>query len=422
MSRLKTGYYCGCCCIYNMTHTEMFVEAGHVGLLMNDRNEYLFAQPGMHNIGSYFVRVVSDPVPLRGHIQHGNRTIVIIEQGYIGYATDNGQPLLLPPGIHVWTSESLDFHKAVALKDHLIHLGPYTLITVDEGYAAVTQNNGKQMILPGGHTHLLDYMNWKFEKFMTLKIQTDDLEKIQATSADNINMMVTSTVNWRITDPVIAATMAAETMATSGKAGEISADITKLRKDVLKQALASLAGFIGSVNYSESFHMSAAAQSEKRIDHAAREQRERQSDEPFAEPVGKGFADNPLYDSDKMMTAIEHSNRVTRTYGIEVMSINIISAAPCDAALTKSLACGAVASAEALQAETAARGTANALRISAEAHAEKVRIESQGDADSAIIAARAAGEAVRIQAESDKRADILRGEGLAQRTRLHAEA
>merc|ERR1712054_734885 len=125
------------------------------------------------------------------------------------------------------------------------------------------------MILPGGHTHLLDHMNWKFEKFLTLKIQTDELQKIQATSADNINMMVTSTVNWRITDPVTAATMAAETMATSGKAGEISADITKLRKDVLKQALASLAGFIGSVNYSESFHMSAAAQSENRIDSVA---------------------------------------------------------------------------------------------------------------------------------------------------------
>jgi len=403
-------------------HTEMFVPAGHVGLLMNDRNEYLFAQPGMHNIASCFIRVVSKPVALRGHIQHGNRTIVIVEQGFIGYATDNGQPILLPPGIHVWTSESLDFHKSVPLKDHYIVLGPYTVLTVDEGYAAVTQNNGRQMILPGGHTHLLDHMNWKFEKFMTLKIQTDDLEKIQATSADNINMMVTSTVNWRITDPVIAATMAAETMATSGRAGEISADITKLRKDVLKQALASLAGFIGSVNYSESFHMSAAAQSDHRLDQPKRTASGTIFNEPCAEPAGKGFSDNPLYDSEKMMTAVEHANRVTRTYGIEIMSINIISAAPVDAALTKSLACGAVASAEALQAETAARGTANAVRISAEAQAEKVRIESQGKADSEIIQARASGEAVRIQAEAEKKSEILRGEGAAERTRLHANA
>jgi len=361
---------------------------------------------------------------LRDHIKHGNRTIVIVEQGYVGYATDNGQPVLLPPGIHVWTSESLEFHRAVALKDHRITLGPYTLITVDEGYAAVTQNNGKQMVLPGGHTHLLDHMNWKFEKFMTLKIQTDDLERIQATSADNINMMVTSTVNWRIVDVVIAATMAAETMATSGKAGDVSADITKLRKDVLKQALASLAGFIGSVNYSESFHMSAAVQSKKRL--------KKQSDavgapygddgEPGAEPIGKGFADNPLYDTEKMMSAVEHANRVTRTYGVEVMSINIISAMPCDDALTKSLASGAVAAAMALQEETAARGTANAVRISAEAEAERARIESQGCADSEIIKSRATAESERIRAESDKAADILRGEGTAESTRLHATA
>lgn len=259
---------------------------------------------------------------------------------------------------------------------------------------------------------------------MTLKIQTDELEQIQATSADNINMMVTSTVNWRITDPVIAATMAAETMATSGKAGEISADISKLRRDVLKQALASLAGFIGSVNYSESFHMSAAAQSEKRIDTIARNSRSGAVglDEPAAEPTGKGFSDNPLYDTEKMMTAVEHANKVTRTYGIEVMSINIISAAPVDAALTKSLACGAVASAEALQAETAARGTANAVRISAEAQAEKSRIESQGRADSEIIQARAAAESVRIKAEADKQSEIFQAEGAAERTKLHAQA
>ena len=30
---------------------------------------------------------------------------------------DNGQPVLLPPGIHVWTSESLKFLKAVAAQD-----------------------------------------------------------------------------------------------------------------------------------------------------------------------------------------------------------------------------------------------------------------------------------------------------------------
>ena len=37
-------------------------------------------------------------------------------------------------------------------------------------------------------------------------------------------------------------------------------DVNKLRKDVLKQATASLAAFIGEVRYSDSFHISAGRQ------------------------------------------------------------------------------------------------------------------------------------------------------------------
>jgi len=130
---LWCGYTPGLCCVYSCTHTEMFVPAGHVGLLMDDQNRYLFASPGMHNISSMFVRKTGAPKPLRGHIKHGNRTIVIVDQGFIGYAEDNGQPLLLPPGIHIWTSETLDFKNSLPLNEHLILLGPYTLLTVDEG-------------------------------------------------------------------------------------------------------------------------------------------------------------------------------------------------------------------------------------------------------------------------------------------------
>merc|ERR1719198_1489498 len=187
-------------------------------------------------------------------------------------------------------------------------------------------------------------------------------------------MMVSSTVNWRIVDVEVAATMAAETMATDGKAGGISADIIKLRRDVLKQSLASLAAFIGSVNYSESFHMSAAAAGNVKL----RAVEGHPVDDHGSAVTEKKFVENPMYDIEKMGTSVEHANRVTRTYGVEIMSINIISATPCDAKLTTSLASGAVASAEALQAETAARGQANAVRIAAEAEAARLKSEAEG--------------------------------------------
>jgi hypothetical protein len=160
-------YYClPCVCgpLYHCTHVNLHVEPQHVGLLMDDKNNYMFAQPGIHNHFTCCgqLQVSKDRTKrLRGHITHGNRTIVIIEQGYIGYATDNGQPVLLPPGIHVWTSESLDYVQSLPLDQPIVKLGPYTLVTVDEGYAAVTQDNGKQKILDGGGTHLLTHKNWK---------------------------------------------------------------------------------------------------------------------------------------------------------------------------------------------------------------------------------------------------------------------
>ena len=183
-------------------------------------------------------------------------------------------------------------------------------------------------------------------------------------------------VNWRIVNVEVAATMAAETMNSSGT-GTVSADISKLRRDVLKQAIASLAGFIGSVNYSNSFHVAAAAQ-------ASREAPPLAEAVPVAatdEETPPAFNDNPLYDEEKMSSAVEHANKVTRTYGVEIMSINIISATPCDQALTRALASGAVASAEALQAETAARGQARAISIAAEAEASRCKIAAEGEAN-----------------------------------------
>jgi len=406
--RCKYGYYC-CpvlgCILYSCTHTEVFIPAGHVGLFMDGSQNYLFAQPGMHNIGSVWIKYIGQsPLPINQQLQHGNRVILVVEQGYVGLAFDNGQPVLMPPGIHVWTSETLRYREAVALDQHILKLGPYTLLTVDEGYAAVTQNNGRQQILEGGHTHLLDHKNWRFEKLMALKIHTDDLEKIKATSADNITMLVTSTVTWKIVDPMLAATMAAETMAIGG--GTVSSDITKLKQDVLKQAIASLASFMGGVNYSDSFHMAAqAAQAQQGTGTMPMGASAAAREEPESESK---TLDNPLYDTARMTNCVAHANNVTQGYGVKILSINILSAVPVDEELTKALACGAVASAQALQAETAARGNAKAMRIDAEAAAAKAQIEADGEAQAALAEAKSSAEAAKIIAEGQKKsADLI---------------
>eukprot|EP00976_Prorocentrum_cordatum_P097828 1191147-Prorocentrum_minimum.AAC.2 len=206
--------------------TDGCLRAGEDGA-----GKYLFFGPGVHKYNNMFGSVARYDTPLTTPIiSNGNRSIVTIKQGYIGYAEDMGQPVLLPPGLHEWESSTLVFIEAIDLNNTMIHLGPYTLLTVDEGivsihvrihaystdvlervqtqtsshspvplharflsllglsfvlmrqpagpnltnprrhctgYAAITQNNGEQIVLPGGKTHLLTHRNHKFEKFMS---------------------------------------------------------------------------------------------------------------------------------------------------------------------------------------------------------------------------------------------------------------
>eukprot|EP00568_Trieres_chinensis_P007517 CAMPEP_0183293972 /NCGR_PEP_ID=MMETSP0160_2-20130417/2474_1 /TAXON_ID=2839 ORGANISM="Odontella Sinensis, Strain Grunow 1884" /NCGR_SAMPLE_ID=MMETSP0160_2 /ASSEMBLY_ACC=CAM_ASM_000250 /LENGTH=571 /DNA_ID=CAMNT_0025455193 /DNA_START=126 /DNA_END=1841 /DNA_ORIENTATION=- len=414
---------------YNCFNTEVVVPPGCICCFVDSDNNYIFAKPGVHNINDPFLEQAGNPIALRGNVrlaggrpgaildrqdplvEHGNRTIVTVPQGKLGYATDRGQPVLLPPGLHSWKSDTLKYERTYELDKHVIEIGPYTILTVDEGYSAITQNNGLQVVLEGGKTHLLTHQKWRFEKFITLKIQTDDLESIEAASADNVIMSVDSTVVWKIKDVQIAATMAAETMASAGQ-GEISADITKLRRDVLKQAIASLAGFIGSVNYSDSFNVAAAAQRNMETAEAI----------PIGEgatcPDGRASADNPMFDTQGMSEAVAHANNITSKFGVEILSINIISANPVDDKLTQSLATGAVASAEALQAETQARGMAKAMKIEAEAKAITTKINAESEAMATIVKAKADGEAEMVRAEGAKAAEILRAEGSKQAAEL----
>jgi len=399
--------------LYDCFNHEVFVPAQHLGLFQNQRGEYVFAESGMHNVSGFFWKFLGLAAVNEGNcIRHGNRTVVIVNQGELGYATDRGQPVLLPPGVHSWTSETLKYEKTHNLSNHLIRVGPYTLVTVDEGYVSISQDNGKQRILCGGKTHFLNHMNWKHEKYLSLKIQTDDIESIEATTADNVNVSVTSTVNWRIVNPEVTAVMAANTQTMSGT-GETSADITKLRRDVLKQALASMASFVGSVNYSGSFHVSAANNAERSKTaqsnvalaipaSAAGGDADMSKPEPSAPVANLSddlYLENPLYNSEKMSAATAHANSITSTYGIEILSINIISAVPVDKKLTSSLASGAVAAAESLVAETSARGQAAAKMIEATADADAMLLRADGMKAAAIK--KAEGEAEGIKMISD---------------------
>ena len=185
-------------CFYSKFVKMFEVPRGSIQPFADGRGGFGFFGPGLHRVVDVAVTLTGrGPTALNTSIiRNGNLTIVTVPQGNLGFALDQGEPVLLPPGLHYIRSDTLSYERAFDLSEQVVKLGPYTCITVDEGYSIITQDNGKQVILPGGQVHLLTHRNWKLENVMSLKVQTDQLDKIEAASADNVQMCVTSTVSW----------------------------------------------------------------------------------------------------------------------------------------------------------------------------------------------------------------------------------
>eukprot|EP00554_Chaetoceros_debilis_P007807 CAMPEP_0194073574 /NCGR_PEP_ID=MMETSP0149-20130528/944_1 /TAXON_ID=122233 /ORGANISM="Chaetoceros debilis, Strain MM31A-1" /LENGTH=551 /DNA_ID=CAMNT_0038753605 /DNA_START=142 /DNA_END=1797 /DNA_ORIENTATION=+ len=415
--KMKWGVYwtpgCGFL-LYKIFHKEITVPPGHVCCFIDQDNNYIFAKPGVHNVRDPFLKRIGGPIPLyhtenrSNFIEHGDRTIVTVPQGMLGFASDMGQPILLPPGMHSWKSETIRFERMYRLDDSpVLTIGPYTIVTVDDGYVAVTIANGKQVLLEGGQTHLLSHQKWKFDSFICVKMQSDDLRQINISSADNIMMNVDATINWRISNVNVAALIVSETMdrsdisiATMTMTDEEGGGLTKLRREVLKQAVAALAKFAGDVNYSEYFNYLSTLirRNQKGV--------KTDDDDNNANLRSYDFV-NPMFDVNGLSKAIDASNSISKEFGVEIVSMNIISAGPVNQKLMSSLATSAIASAEALQAETHARGMAVSLKIEAEASAVAQSIHAEANA-----------KEILIKAEAEKEAEIMRAEGANEAAKL----
>jgi len=411
MTNFLLNFFCFpiACCGNGLIKT-FEVDAAALKLISDGRGAFSFAGPGVHRICDPFYTVGKQIEYKRGAVKHGDLTLVTVDQGQVGFATDQGQPILLPPGLHQWRSPTMDFIKAFDLNNNVIKMGPLTLVTVDSGYSAVTEDNGEQKILKGGATYLLTHRNWKFQKYIPQKIQSTNMKRIEATSADNVLMAVDATVIWKITDVETAALNSAETISKTGSEqdGHDLGSLHKLTNDVLKQAEASLAAFIGAVEYSSTFAVATSASGGEAaaappvVGAAIPECWPDVSDAPTppapAPPTSHaGRLTSPLFDLVRLQTCVDHANNITKTYGVTIKSINVVSAVPADKTLMVSLAQGAVAAAEAQKFETVAAGKAAAAKIAA-----------RGDADAEVLRAHGDASAERVRAEGHKKAaDLL---------------
>ena len=382
---MAVGVGCCSCCVSGCFLCTK-VNQGSIGLMEDGRGNYNFLGPGVHCYPDCLYKRSGTARLTDSNIVHGDRAIITVPRGYVGVAVNAGRPIVLPPGLHSWKNPTMAFQRLVDLNQPVIAIDPYTLVTVDDGYSAITTDNGKMQVLAGGRTYLLGHRNHLFKVFISEKIETNQLPNILCSTADNVVMTVDATVNWRIVNSSLAGLFAADTM---NKAPGTQFDARELRNDVLKQAEASLSAFIAMVNYSDTFGVSASV-------------KKKQASAPIASgsvPLGTDVSGSnkhdgacvpeasPLFDLEKLNSLLDHANEVTARYGVEIFSINIISAFPRDKGLMQSLAKGAVSAAEAQQAKMVARA---------------VQIEAEGRAAASLTLARADAEADRIRAAGSK--------------------
>jgi len=426
----------------------VIVPPGHVCCFTDEDNNYLLAKPGIHNIQNPFIKQVSTPIPLNGGdnqrtvIQHGNRSVLTVPQGMLGYATDMGQPVLLPPGLHSWTSETLRFGKMYRLGDDpVLAIGPFTLVTVDEGYVGITSENGKLHILVAGLTHLLTHQKWRFDRFINIETQHDDLEKVRATTADNVLINIHGTITWRIEDITKVATKLSENHRSDISAGSMDDGFgisSILRRDVLKQVDAALSTFIGKVNYAKFFlncfsklivngddnarhptnmdntNLSPDLREDERIENSPYETEKvfttDESDVASSGGNSRKMA-NPFFDSKGLGVAISEANQMTSTFGVEIVDVSLISANPTDKNLLASLAAGAVTLAETSR-------IAYAKKMESEADTIARRIQFESDAEGKLIQAKADADADVLRSVGEKKAAIQHADGLREAARL----
>ena len=114
------------------------VPEGHVMPVTDGRGGFHFYKAGVHLSKDPFYNFSKSQPFGVNTIVHGDRSLLVVEQGNIGFVLNQGQPILLPPGMHQWKNPVLVYRESYDLNNNVIRMGPLTLVTVDEGYAAVT--------------------------------------------------------------------------------------------------------------------------------------------------------------------------------------------------------------------------------------------------------------------------------------------
>lgn len=304
---------------------------------------------------------------------------------------------------------------------------------------------------------MLTHQNWKFLAWLSCKMQTNKFGPLTMTTGDNINLSIIANVNWLVRDPIVAAGRSVDT--TAGRDS-----LKMIRDDVILQVTSSLASLVGAIQYgsqgTSSMHSAAregadpppqprrktAKKKKKSVapqassSQAATAQSSLLEDamplDISSQDIGASptsvadvdLVDEPepeavtgrraLWDPQRLENAVADANMITRRYGVEILSINLISASPSDDKLVEIMSRGAVAAVAAEENMKESRAKAQSTIIAAEAE----QLTAQALADAMLIRARSEAEAIKIAASADAESERIRAQGSKDAGQLMGES
>ena len=79
-----------------------------------------------------------------------------VRPGFVGTATDNGKPVLLLPGQHLYNNANFSLLEIKSVSESWISCGPLHLIRVSQGYLGLPSINKRPVLLESGMHFIFD--------------------------------------------------------------------------------------------------------------------------------------------------------------------------------------------------------------------------------------------------------------------------
>ena len=434
--RPSNSTYCGtqtagCCC---KNHT--LIQDGNAGMLQAD-GEFFFLGCGYHTYTSFGSAIRNEQINLSvvdKAIVNGPTGFVTISEGRIGVLQLHGDFKLLAPGTYQWFSPSVRFIGSVTTTTNIAQLGPYTLVTVNDGEVAVTFDNGemrtlgmrgaKQQQLQHGdlqqqqqveysgdmsRTFFLDNPKWMLKGFLPLCVQTDRLEGNDLLSKDNVEIVMVAMSQWRVVDPQRAVLLCAETME------EIRSKVNQLVRAAIARIVAGTCIGSGPVSGGVAVPMHVGeviVTDDNDLDHivAGSNNKKKKTNAAIAKPKSTG-GDADLAHLMQSEQATRHMGELTRNMiemGVEVIGVYVPEKRMKNNDIRQEVAKQAVIGIKAEAERSSADATAYATITSARAQAQAIEELANAHARAGQLLGSPDETAARL-ALTEKTAQVLSG-------------